>query len=194
LQKVLHGMESCRKLVNDFLAEIEDHARRSTEISHHLHQEVIANRMRPFSDWLHGFPRMVRDISRELDKDVKLEIIGADTLVDRDILNKIESPLNHMIRNAIDHGIESPAERKQAGKPKKATIRLEARHSAGMLNIVVSDDGQGVDLEKLRHRIVAKKMIAEEMARALSETELLDFLFLPNFSTRDEVSQSQVAV
>lgn len=187
-KKVLHGMENCRKLVNDFLVEIEDHARRSTEISYHLHQEVIANRMRPFSDWLHGFPRMVRDLSRELGKEVKLEIIGADTLVDRDILDKIESPLNHMIRNAVDHGIESPEKRKQAGKPEKATIRLEARHSAGMLNIMVSDDGQGIDLEKLRRRVIDKKMIAEEMARELSETELLDFLFLPNFSTRDKVS------
>ncbi len=187
-KKVLQEMDNCRKLVNDFLVESEDHARRSTEISYHLHQEVIANRMRPFSDWLHGFPRMVRDVSRELGKEIGLEIIGADTLVDRDILDKIESPLNHMIRNAIDHGIESPEERKQAGKPEKATIRLEARHSAGMLNIVVSDDGQGIDLEKLRRRVIDKKMIAEDMAWALSETELLDFLFLPNFSTRDEVS------
>ncbi|MCF6186368.1 MAG: hybrid sensor histidine kinase/response regulator [Desulfobulbaceae bacterium] len=187
-KKVLHGMENCRKLVNDFLVEIEDHARRSTEISYHLHQEVIANRMRPFSDWLHGFPRMVRDLSRELGKEIKLEIIGADTLVDRDILDKIESPLNHMIRNAVDHGIEYPEERKLAGKPEKATIRVEARHRAGMLNIIVSDDGRGVDLEKLRRRVIDKKMIAEEVARALNETELLDFLFLPNFSTRDKVS------
>ena len=187
-KKVLQGTDNCRKLVNDFLVEMEDHARRSTEISYHLHQEVIANRMRPFSDWLHGFPRMVRDLSRELGKEVKLEIVGADTLVDRDILDKIESPLNHLIRNAVDHGIESPEERKQVGKPEKATIRLEARHSAGMLNIMVSDDGRGIDLERLRRRVIDKKMIAEEMARALSETELLDFLFLPNFSTRDEVS------
>ncbi len=187
-KKVLQEMDKCRKLVNDFLVESEDHARRSTEISYHLHQEVIANRMRPFSDWLHGFPRMVRDVSRELGKEVRLEIIGADTLVDRDILDKIESPLNHMIRNAVDHGIESPEERKQAGKPEKAVIRLEARHSAGMLNIVVSDDGRGIDLESLRRRVIDKKMIAEEMARELNETELLDFLYLPNFSTRDEVS------
>lgn len=188
LKKMLSELDGCRKLINESLVEIEDHARRSTEISHHLHQEVIANRMRPFSDWLHGFPRMVRDIARELGKDVKFEVIGADTLVDRDILDKIESPLNHMIRNAVDHGIESPEERKLAGKPKKATIRLEASHRAGMLNIVVSDDGRGIDLERLRQKIIDKKMIAEEMARALNETELLDFLFLPNFSTRDEVS------
>ncbi len=189
VRSLLRGMDDCRKLVNECLVEIEDHARRSTEISHHLHQEVIANRMRPFSDWTRGFPRMVRDIARELGKEVQFEIVGADTLVDRDVLDKIESPLNHLIRNALDHGIESPEERRQAGKPEKATLRLEARHSAGMLSIVVSDDGRGIDLEKLRQTIIARKMIAEEVARELNETELLEFLFLPNFSTREQVSK-----
>ncbi|VAW40637.1 Signal transduction histidine kinase CheA [hydrothermal vent metagenome] len=186
---LLARMDICRSLVNEYLAEIEDHARRATEISHHLYHEVIANRMRPFADGIRGFPRMVRDLARELGKEVEFEIIGSDTLVDRDILDKIEAPLNHLLRNAIDHGVESPSERLQAGKPEKALIRLEARHSAGMLNIVVSDDGYGIDIEKLRRKIVDKKMIAEEMARDLRETELLDFLFLPNFSTRDTVSK-----
>ncbi|MFP7754748.1 Hpt domain-containing protein [Thermodesulfobacteriota bacterium B35] len=189
VRNLLRGMDDCRKMVNECLVEIEDHARRSTEISHHLHQEVIANRMRPFSDWTRGFPRMVRDLARELGKKVEFEIIGADTLVDRDILDKIESPLNHLIRNALDHGIEPPDERLQAGKPEKARLRLEARHSAGMLSIVVSDDGRGIDLERLRQTIIARKMIAEEMALELNENELLEFLFLPNFSTRKEVSK-----
>ncbi len=188
-QNLIARMDICRGLLNEYQAEIEDHARRSTEISHHLYHEVIANRMRPFADGIRGFPRMVRDLARELGKEVEFEIIGRDTLVDRDILDKIEAPLNHLLRNAIDHGVESPQERLQAGKPEKARIRLEARHSAGMLNIVVSDDGYGIDLEKLRRKIIDKKMIAEEMARDLRETELLDFLFLPNFSTRDTVSK-----
>ncbi len=189
IRSLLRGMDDCRKMVNECLVEIEDHARRSTEISHHLHQEVIANRMRPFSDWTRGFPRMVRDLARELGKKVQFEIIGADTLVDRDILDKIESPLNHLVRNALDHGIEPPEERRRAGKPEKARLRMEARHSAGMLSIVISDDGRGIDLEKLRRTIIARKMIAEEMARELDESELLEFLFLPNFSTREEVSK-----
>ncbi len=187
--KLIARMDICRSLVNDYQAEIEDHARRSTEIAHHLYHEVIANRMRPFADGIRGFPRMVRDLARELGKKVELEIIGSDTLVDRDILDKIEAPLNHLLRNAIDHGVESPPERLQAGKPEKAVIRLEARHSAGMLNIVVSDDGYGIDIEKLRRKVIDKKMVAEEMARDLRETELLDFLFLPNFSTRETVSE-----
>ncbi len=186
---LLARMETCCGLVNEYQAEIEEHARRSTEISHHLYHEVIANRMRPFADGIHGFPRMVRDLARELGKEVEFEIIGSDTLIDRDILDKIEAPLNHLLRNAIDHGIEPPQERLQAGKPEKARIRLEARHSAGVLNIVVSDDGYGIDLEKLRRKVIDKKMVTEEMARDLRETELLDFLFLPNFSTRDTVSK-----
>jgi len=188
IQKMIREMEGCRKQLNGALVEIEDHARRATEISYHLHQEVIANRMRPLADWLHGFPRMVRDLARELGKEIKLEIVGADTLVDRDVLDKIESPLNHLIRNAVDHGVETPRERKDAGKPERATVVIEARHCAGMLQIVVRDDGRGIELEKLRARVIARKMISEEMARALSENELLDFLFLPNFTTRDEVS------
>lgn len=180
---------ACRDLMSENLSEIEDHARRATEISNRLYREVIASRMRPFSDGITAFPRLVRDLSRELNKEVRLEIIGSDTLVDRDILEKIEAPLNHMIRNALDHGIETPAEREKLGKPREATLQLEARHSSGMLNIIVRDDGRGVDLEKLRRTIVKKGMVAEEMAVDLTKSELIEFLFLPNFSTKDEVSK-----
>ena len=189
IRNMITKIDICRNQLNEILNEIEDHARRSTEISHHLYQEVLTNRMRPFEDGIRGFPRMVRDVARELGKKVEFEIVGEDTLVDRDILDKIESPLNHLIRNAIDHGIEMPQDRIKAGKPEKAIIRLEARHNAGMLSIVVSDDGRGIDIEKLREAVIAKKMIGEEPAHQLREAELLEFLFLPNFSTRDKVSK-----
>lgn len=188
-RNLIAKMEICRNQVNTLLTEVEDHARRATEISHHLYQEVLANRMRPFADGARAFPRMVRDVARELGKQVQFEVIGEETLVDRDILEKIESPLNHLIRNAIDHGVEPSEERRAAGKPETAVIRLEARHSAGMLSIVVSDDGRGIDVEKLRNAVIAKKMITEETARQLRDTELFEFIFLPNFSTRDTVSK-----
>ena len=181
-------INTCRNLLADCLTEVEDHTRKSTEISHRLSQEVIANRMRPFSEGIRGFPRMVRDLSRELGKEIRLDIIGPDTLVDRDILDKIEAPLNHLIRNAIDHGIESPDERMKAGKPKEAVIRLEARHRSGMLNVIVADDGRGIDTEKLRETVVDKGLTSVELAGELSDAELIDFLFLPNFSTRQDVS------
>ena len=110
-------------------------------------------------------------------------------MVDLDILDKIESSLNHMIRNALDHAIELPDDRVALGKPRKGTIQLEARHSAGMLSITVRDDGRGVDLEKLRKTIVEKKLCGPDMAVDLSEHELLEFLFLPNFSTKKKVSK-----
>lgn len=188
-KNLIDKMELCRNLCTELLDESEDHARRATEISHHLYQEVLANRMRPFVDGIKAFPRMVRDIARELGKNVEFKVIGEDTLVDRDILEKIEAPLNHLIRNALDHGVEPPEKRIEAGKPETAVIRLEAKHSAGMLSISVSDDGPGINVEKLRKAVIDRKMIAEDMAQQLRESELLEFIFLPNFSTRDKVSE-----
>src|SRR5207248_10199294 len=103
-------------------------------------------------DGVKGFPRLVRDLARTLGKQVKFEVLGPDTPVDRDILEKLEAPLNHMLRNAMDHGIELPSARLAAAKPEEATIRLEARHRAGMLAISIVDDGRGVDLERLRQK------------------------------------------
>ena len=125
----------------------------------------------------------------KLGKEVNFEIIGPDTLVDLDILDKVEAPLNHMIRNALDHGIEPPDERVAMGKPRTGTIKLEARHAAGILSISVHDDGRGVDLVKLRRIIVDKNLCTPEIAADLSEAELLEFLFLPNFSTKENVSK-----
>lgn len=181
-------IELSRNIFNSTLLEVEDHTRRSTEISYRLYHEVIANRMRPFHDGVRPFPRLVRDLSRELGKEVRLEIIGEDTRVDRDILEKIEAPLNHLVRNAIDHGIEFPEERLAADKQREATLRLEAHHRSGMLNILVSDDGRGIDIEKVRSKVIQKKMVIGEVARDLTENELLEFLFLPGFSTRENVS------
>ncbi|HEB98944.1 MAG TPA: hybrid sensor histidine kinase/response regulator, partial [Thiotrichales bacterium] len=148
-----------------------------------------ASRMRPFADGVRGLQRMVRDIARELGKQVQFEIEGLNTQVDRDILEKLEAPINHLLRNALDHGLETPEERRAAGKPEQARLRLAAMHSSGMLSIVVEDDGRGMDLEVLRRKIVERKMVSEEMARDLSEAELMDFIFLPGFSTRDQVTE-----
>lgn len=179
----------CRETMADRLAELESYDRRATNLSSRLHREVVKSRMRPFGDGVHGFPRMVRDISRSLGKDVQLVIQGENTFVDRDILDKIEAPLNHLLRNAIDHGIESAEERATSGKPAKGTITLNAYHNAGMLSIVVADDGRGVDLERLRRKVLEKKLVDQSMADSLGEAELLEFLFLPSFSTKEAVSE-----
>src|SRR5205085_5643175 len=107
----------CRRALAERIHEFEDHAGQAEDLNSRLYREVIVSRMRPFSDGAHGFPRMVRDMARRLDKQARLEIDGLATEVDRDILEKLESPLMHLIRNAVDHGIEPPADRVRAGKP-----------------------------------------------------------------------------
>ncbi len=179
----------CRHLLSDRLMELDEFDRRLHGLGNRLHSEVIASRMRPFSDATRGYPRLVRDVARQLDKKVELKIEGLNTQVDRDILERIDAPLNHLIRNALDHGIETPEERRAAGKPEQATLTLVAAHNAGMLSIHVQDDGRGIDIESLRKKIVSRGMVTEPMAAALSEAELLEFLFLPGFSTREEVTE-----
>jgi two-component system sensor histidine kinase and response regulator WspE len=132
---------------------------------------------------------MLRDLARQLGKQVKFEVVGKSTQVDRDILEKLEAPLTHILRNALDHGLELPDARLAAGKPAEGTIRLEAEHRGGMLSITVSDDGKGIEPEKLRQKIVTKGMVSAEMAAKLTEPELMDFLFLPGFSTASQVTE-----
>jgi len=178
----------CRTFLADQTSDLDSNNRRMSSLSDRLYRETIKTRMRPFSDGVHGFQRMVRDIARSLGKKVKLEINGLSTQVGRDVLEKMEAPLNHILRNALDHGVDTPEERIKAGKPEQATIKVTAAHSHGMLSIIIEDDGRGIDLERLREKVIEKGQVTPEMAARLSEEELIDFLFLPSFSTRDEVT------
>ncbi|MBI5758055.1 MAG: hybrid sensor histidine kinase/response regulator [Planctomycetales bacterium] len=181
-------LKSCQTELGGRIGEFENHARQSDDLNSRLYHEVIASRMRPLADGVHGFPRRVRDLSRQLGKQVVFEILGQATPVDRDILEKLEAPLTHILRNAIDHGMETPAERTTAGKPEGGRLRLAARHSAGMLSITITDDGRGIDTSRLRLNVVERGLTNPETASRLSEQELLEFLFLPGFSTREDVT------
>ncbi|MGL6284320.1 MAG: hybrid sensor histidine kinase/response regulator, partial [Microcoleaceae cyanobacterium] len=181
--------QECREILTDRLGELELYARRTTNLSDRLYREVIASHMRPFLDGVQGLPRMVRDLSRQLDKQVKFQIVGQSTLVDRDILKKLEAPLTHMIRNAIDHGIESPEEREALGKPVEGTIRLEAFHRGGMLAISVFDDGKGINPDFIRQHIVDRNLASPETVAQMTEAEIIEFLFLSGFSTTDQVTE-----
>lgn len=180
---------NCRKLLNDRMADIEQFDRRMTNQTARLYREVISNSMRPFADGVQGFNRMVRDIAKQTGKKVELDIQGLEKEVDRDVLEKIEAPLTHLIRNAVDHGIEFPEERIKTGKSEVGKITVSAVYSRGMLGIIVEDDGRGVDYDVLKKSIVKKGLVAQEIAETLSDQELLEFLFLPKFSTRDEVTE-----
>lgn len=179
----------CHALLSERLGDFDQFSRRFSQLSDNLYREVIASHMRPFADGIQGFPRMVRDLAKQLGKQVQLQIKGQNTQVDRDILERLEVPLTHMLRNAVVHGIEPAAERLAAGKPEQGTIILEAMHRGGMLSITVSDDGCGINLDDLRQVIVQKHLTTTDLAAQLSEAELLEFLFLPRFSTAKQVTE-----
>ncbi|MDK2955642.1 MAG: two-component system, chemotaxis family, sensor histidine kinase and response regulator WspE [Desulfovibrionales bacterium] len=189
LNQAAHGLSQCRRNLVEHIEDFDIFVRRSDNLHNRLHNHVLAGRMRPFGDGVHGFPRLIRDIAKSLNKKAVLKIKGKDTQVDRDILDRLEAPLNHILRNAVDHGLETPEERREAGKPELGVITLEARHSAGMLAVTVSDDGRGMDPERIRSKVIAKGMASEEMARQMNRAELMEFLFLPGFTTTDTVTE-----
>lgn len=170
-------------------AELDEFGWISSQRAQSLYDTALACRMRPFADVLSGQARMVRDLGRELGKQVRLEIEGEKTQVDRDVLEKLEAPLTHLLRNAVDHGIELPERRLAAGKTADGLIVLKASHQAGQLVVELIDNGGGVDLEKLRATIIKRQLSPVDTAAQLSEEELLTFLFLPGFSLREKVTE-----
>jgi len=194
--EALEALEDARRLLaesqqllSEKNAELDEFAWQASQRAQVLYDTALACRMRPFADVLTGQVRMVRDLGRSLGKQVRLEIEGEKTQVDRDVLEKLEAPLTHLLRNAVDHGIETPEQRLLKGKPEEGLIRLRASHQAGLLVLELSDDGNGVDLEKVRRSIVERQLSPAETAAQLSEEELLTFLFLPGFSLRDTVTE-----
>ena len=181
--------QECQQFLAQRLVEIENFDRRAANLSHRLYDGALACHMRPFADGVQAYPRMVRDLARALGKEVRLTLVGEDTQVDRNILEKLDAPLGHLLRNALDHGIESPAERVAAGKPPEGALRIEVRHSAGRLQVIVADDGRGIDIERLRATVVQRKLSNAETAATLKEAELLEFLFLPGFSMKEAVTE-----
>lgn len=182
-------LADCRQELASQTASFEDHSAAAENLNSRLYREVIVSRMRPFGDGTQHLPRLVRDMARTLGKQVRLVIRGETTDVDRDVLEKLEAPLTHLIRNAVDHGIESPQDRQNAGKSEQGTILVEASHRAGMLHVTVSDDGRGIDMDRLRQKIVDRGLSTPELVARMSSDELLQFLFLPGFSTASHVSE-----
>lgn len=153
-----------------------------------LQNVVMKARMVPIEHVFSRFPRMVRDLATNLGKEVEFIIEGGDTELDRTVVDEIGDPLLHLLRNAVDHGIETPEERIAAGKPRKSRLRLSARHEGNQVLVELADDGRGIDLEKVRRRAVERGLVSVADAASLSEHEIIDFLFLNGFSTADKVS------
>lgn len=153
-----------------------------------LQEGVMKARMLPVQQLFNRFPRMVRDLSQELNKDVDLILEGAETEMDRTIIEDINDPLIHIIRNAIDHGIETPEERIKKGKNPKGTLRINAFHEENHIIITIEDDGAGIDINKIKATALKKEIINQQEADALSEQEIINLIFRPGFSTAKTVS------
>ena len=152
-------------------------------------QNVILNmRMIPIEHVLSRFPRMVRDLAKELKKKVRLDIQGADTEMDRTVIDEIGEPLIHLLRNAIDHGIEAPEKRKESGKPTEGLVQLKAYHSGNRVLIEIKDDGSGINREKIIKKALEKGLISAKEIKNLSSTQIDDLMFSPGLSTVDTVS------
>ncbi|MDI6864444.1 chemotaxis protein CheA [Thermodesulfovibrio yellowstonii] len=150
-----------------------------------LQLAVMKMRMQPLQKVFVKFPRMVRDLARTLGKEVDLEIIGEDTEVDKSVIEHIGDPLVHIIRNSIDHGIESPEERISKGKPSKGKIVINAYQKGTQIVIDISDDGKGIDYEAVKAKAITKGLITLEEAEKMSEEAIINLIFLPGFSTKD---------
>lgn len=177
------------QLLQDGILELDRFERSSTQLAQRLYAQALSCRMRPFAEITGGLRRAARDAARHVGYKVAVEIIGEGTDVDRDLLEKLESPLGHLIRNAIEHGIEPVEERLAVGKPPEGTLRIEASHTAGFLVIRISDNGRGISIENLKEKIVERGLSSLETVSTMNRIELLDFLFLPGFSTKSTVSE-----
>lgn len=153
-----------------------------------LQERMMKTRMQPISQVWSKFPRLVRDLSTDLGKKVELIQEGAETELDRTLLEAIRDPLVHIVRNSVDHGIESIMDRKQANKPETGKLLLRARHENGMVVIEVIDDGAGINFERVRAKAVEKNLYTESKAANLTDQELIDVIFLPGFSTKEAIT------
>lgn len=154
-----------------------------------LQRSVMKIRMVPVDQLFRRFPRMVRDVSRQCQREVELVVSGQDTDLDKGILDAIAEPLTHLVRNAISHGIESPEERRKLGKRTLGTVRLNAYHQGNQVIVEVSDDGRGIDEKKIRAKAIELGLTTAEESAKLSEAEALNFIFRPGFSTAEQVTE-----
>jgi two-component system chemotaxis sensor kinase CheA len=161
---------------------------RLSNVTAELQEGVMKTRMQPIGNAWQKLPRIVRDLSGELHKQIELEMHGADTELDRQVLDLIKDPLTHMVRNSADHGLETPAERAAAGKPEQGTIRLSAYHEGGHIIICIADNGRGLNTERIKAKAVSSGLVSEAELEKMTEAQIHKFIFAPGFSTAAAVT------
>jgi len=189
LMHIRHRTRHVRSRLNGLSDQFNDYSNYADNLVQRQFRLSSATRMRPLRDLSYVYPRMLRDLSRRLGKRVRLQISGEGVLADRDVLARLEAPLTHLLRNAIDHGIELPAQRSALGKPPEGLIQIDAAHRAGMLALEIRDDGAGIDTERIRAKLIESRRADPNALAQLEPTALLDFLFDAGFSTAAAVTE-----
>jgi len=196
--ELIIGKSMLQQVLNEFAMRYPKEAMRGrfadamafqSRVLNDLQRSVMKVRMVPVEQLFRRFPRMVRDVAKQCDRQVELVLNGQDTALDKSLLDAIAEPLTHLVRNAIGHGIESAEERARAGKPAQGTIRLEAYHQGNQVIVEISDDGRGIDSQKVKTRAIERGLLKREEASRLSEADILDLIFRPGFSTADEITE-----
>ena len=190
LSPIFQGLpQELRTSYKKFLENYSEEVVLGDRLIHQLQEEVLAISLIPLAHVFDGLPRAVRDLSQELGKEVELVIEGGEIAIDQRIINQIDAPLIHLVRNAIDHGIEPPEQRRLLGKPPKGKLRVCASQKGNRISIEIEDDGQGIDFPKIQDEIVKKGFLSQEEAASLPEGELLRFIFNPGFTTQSIITE-----
>ena len=169
-------------------SEFKTPLQRLSNVTAELQEGVMKTRMQPIGNAWQKLPRIVRDLTNELGKKIELEMQGAETELDRQVLDLIKDPLTHMVRNSADHGLETPEQRRAAGKPEHGLIRLSAYHEGGYIIIRIADDGRGLNTDRIKAKAVAQGLVSEADVEKLSEAQIHKFIFTPGFSTAAKVT------
>jgi len=172
----------------DILRELDLSVTQLDMLVVNLQNAVMKTRMQPIGRLFKKYPRLARDLARSLGKDVELVLSGEETEMDKTMIEDLNDPLVHLVRNAVDHGVETVEERRAAGKPEKSMVELSARQEGDHILIVIADDGKGMRPEVIRNKAIEKGLITSEMANTLDENQCLELIFLPGFSTKEEIS------
>jgi two-component system chemotaxis sensor kinase CheA len=196
--QLIIGKSMLQQALNEFAVHYPKEAMRGrfadamafqSRVLNDLQRSVMKVRMVPVEQLFRRFPRMVRDIAKQCGKQVELVLNGQDTALDKSLLDAIAEPMTHLVRNAIGHGIETAEERTRGGKPPQGTIRIEAYHLGNQVIVEISDNGRGIDAQKVKHRAVERSLLKPEEANRLSEADILDLIFRPGFSTADTITE-----
>ncbi len=196
LDRLMNGMSELVLLRNQIVqysnstddSELQGTSQRLNLLTTELQEGVMKTRMQPIGNIWSKFPRTVRDVALTCGKQVRIEMEGKETELDKTIIEAIKDPLTHLVRNAVDHGIESPETRRAAGKSPEGLLFLRAFHEGGQVNIEISDDGSGLDFEKIRNKAIQKALVSADQAARMTEREITNLIFLPGFSTAEKVT------